>query len=147
MLQLVFQSGQDSYGLDISWIVEVLPCATLERVEGAQLEIAGLLLYRGTRLPVIDVAMLLTAQPARLWLSTRILILDMARASADLGLLGFMVERATEIISDQECAALAVGTISSADRAADQPSAIQSVNPKTILPESLKASLLALVRK
>ena len=135
MLQLVFQSGQDSYGLDISWIVEVLPCATLERVEGAQLEIAGLLLYRGTRLPVIDVAMLLTAQPARLWLS------------ADLGLLGFMVERATEIISDQECAALAVGTISSADRAADQPSAIQSVNPKTILPESLKASLLALVRK
>ena len=54
MLFILFQIGRDRYALAASSIIEVLPLMNLKRVPCAPVGVAGVLNYRGTPVPVID---------------------------------------------------------------------------------------------
>ena len=98
MLLLIFHAGGARYGLETSGVVEVLPAATLRPVPGKARHTAGLLYYHGTVVPVIDLNAVLTGEPSRARLSSRIVVVNF-RASDDANhLLGLLAECATETI-------------------------------------------------
>ena len=65
MLFLVFQLGPDRYALDAKRVAEVLPLVDIKSIPHAPNGIAGVFNYRGTPVPVIDLAQLTLGQPAR----------------------------------------------------------------------------------
>jgi len=94
MLCLRFTIGACSYGLDVSNLVELVPCVALSPIPRAPLFIAGRFNYRGDITPVVDVSCLCGLSPAKRSLSSRIAI-SSYRSSLMLGLL---LEGATETV-------------------------------------------------
>ncbi len=91
MLLLVFQSGNQRFGIDTAEVIEVAPplvCRTLPR---APAYVAGLAAYRGETVPVIDVSALLTGTAAPLLMSTRLVLVHYGDR-----ILGLLAERAVE---------------------------------------------------
>src|SRR5437868_3285926 len=74
MLVLTFQVGQERLALDVRRIIEVVPRVRLQRPAGAPEWLAGLFVYRGFVLPVIDLHSLAAAGPCPPCLSSRIII-------------------------------------------------------------------------
>ncbi len=97
MLFLVFQLGARRYAIDASQIVEVLPLVTINKVARAPQEVAGIFVYRGAPVPVIDLSQLLEGRPAEHRLSTRVIIVHDPH-SGDRRLLGLVAEKASEMI-------------------------------------------------
>jgi chemotaxis-related protein WspB len=130
-------------------VVEVTPCAILRQVPHAPSGLAGLLNYRGTVVPVVDLSVILNGAASRSRLSTRILLVDVAAAGAAPRLLGFMAERVTETVNCREedlqppgvapPQAPYLGKIMLAGQAM-----IQRLDPAAVLPEDLKQTLFAL---
>jgi len=98
MLFLVFQSGGHRYALDADRIVEVLPLVSVHEMARVPGEVAGLLIYRGASVPVIDLSQLLDGRPAVQRLSTRVVIAEYPLEDGERRLVGFIAERATETI-------------------------------------------------
>ena len=103
MLFLLFQIGSDPYALSAQEVIEVLPLMALRHLPHAPRGVVGLLNYRGEPVPVLDLSLLALDQPAAHRVSTRILIirwkLPESGATPAPGLLGLLVEHATETIS------------------------------------------------
>ena len=76
MLILTFTAGANRYAVDVGRIVELVPRVELRKVPHAPACLAGLLGYRGKIVPVIDLGILLDANPCRDRLSTRIILVD-----------------------------------------------------------------------
>ncbi len=95
MLVLIFQASNQSYALEVSCVEEVIPYVSLRPLPGAPDGVIGLLNYRGTVIPVVDLSNWMGGSPARNRLSTRMAIL---RVVADEGYFHFalLVEGATE---------------------------------------------------
>jgi chemotaxis-related protein WspB len=93
MLYLTFRIGDESYALDTAQIVEVLPLLRIMRVPNSPAGIAGLIIYRGRSVPVVDMSELLLGEPARPHISTRLILV---RHGAHL--LGLIAEQATEMM-------------------------------------------------
>jgi chemotaxis-related protein WspB len=91
MLFLKFRIGSESYALDTARIAEVLPLVEITRVPQAPAGIAGLINYRGASVPVIDLSELMMGEPARLHISTRLILVHYGEH-----LLGLIAEQATE---------------------------------------------------
>ena len=102
MLLLLFQLGQDRYALEAGLVVEVLPLVALKGLPGAPRGVAGLVDYRGTPVPVLDLSALALGVAAASRVSTRLLIVRYCAAQGGERLLGLVVERATEML---KCAA------------------------------------------
>ncbi|TFV89673.1 chemotaxis protein CheW [Oxalobacteraceae bacterium OM1] len=85
---LLFQIGNDRYGLRTERIVRVVPLVELKALPQAPAWVAGLMNYRGVPVPVVDLSQRATGQPAQPWFSTRIVLVHI-----DAGLLGLIVER------------------------------------------------------
>lgn len=98
MLFLLFQLGGDRYALDAGQVVEVLPLVALKALPGAARGVAGLLDYRGTAVPVVDLAALALGTAAAARVSTRLLIVRYPSPAGDKRLLGLLAERTTETI-------------------------------------------------
>ncbi|MBU4201291.1 MAG: chemotaxis protein CheW [Verrucomicrobia bacterium] len=153
MLLLIFQSGEDRYGLDASRIIEVVPLASLKHVPHAPEGMAGLLNYRGTIVPVMDLSALLTGTPSRARLSTRIVLVDVSPEDSPAPrILGFMAERVTETIryreQDLQVSGVAVpGAPYLGKIMLDQYAMVQRIDPAAVIPESLKATLFALAKE
>ncbi|QYM80440.1 chemotaxis protein CheW [Horticoccus luteus] len=98
MLFLLFQLGNDRYALAARDVVEVLPLLTLKAVPGAPRGVAGLMDYRGTAVPVIDLSALVIGRPAAQRISTRLLLARYTPRSGEERLLALMAERATEML-------------------------------------------------
>jgi chemotaxis-related protein WspB len=106
MLFLLFQVGAHRYAIDAGQVAEVLPLVPIAPIARAPDEIAGVLVYRGGPVPVVDLSQLLEGRPAARRLSTRIVIVHYPtgrRAGQDDGegetrLLGLIAEKATETI-------------------------------------------------
>lgn len=94
MLFIVFQLGPDRYALDAREIVEVLPLVSVKRLPHAPAGIAGVLDYRGTPVPVIDVSAMALGRASAQRLSTRIFIVQ----CADGHRLGLIAERANQML-------------------------------------------------
>jgi chemotaxis-related protein WspB len=89
ILFLLFRLGADRYALAADHVIEVLPMIDIKALPGSPPAIAGLIDYRGTSVPVVDVNALALGRPARSRLSTRILLCryDDASGSHQLGLI------------------------------------------------------------
>lgn len=89
ILFLLFRLGTDRYALAADQVIEVLPMLDIKALPGSPAAIAGLIDYRGSLVPVVDVNALALGRPARSRLSTRILLCryDVAGGSHRLGLI------------------------------------------------------------
>ncbi len=76
MLILTFTAGANRYAVDVGRVVELVPRVELRKLPHAPACLAGLLGYRGKIVPVIDLGILLDANPCRDRLSTRIILVD-----------------------------------------------------------------------
>jgi chemotaxis-related protein WspB len=77
MLVLTFQIGNDRLALDIRRVREVVPRVRLDRVAGSPTWLAGLFVYRGKVVPVLDLHRLLDAGDCPLHLSSRIILVPL----------------------------------------------------------------------
>ena len=98
MLFLQFQLGKDRYALDSSQVVEVLPLLGIKQIPHAPAGVAGAFNYRGKPVPVIDLSQLTLDRPARVHMSTRIVIVRQPGANGAQHMLGLIAERATETV-------------------------------------------------
>jgi chemotaxis-related protein WspB len=149
MLLLIFQSGQDRYGLDASRIIEVVPLAILKQVPHAPAGMAGLLNYRGIVAPVVDLSSILNGVASRARLSTRIVLLDVGDNAAASRILGFVAERVMETIAFREQDLQAPGvTVPGAPYLGkimlDCREMIQRIDPISVLTKELKEALFTL---
>ncbi len=74
MLVLTFQIGRERLALDVGRILEVVPRVRLQQPAGAPSWLAGLFVYRGQALPVLDLHRLMGAGECPALLSSRIVI-------------------------------------------------------------------------
>jgi chemotaxis-related protein WspB len=91
MLFLKFRIGSESYALDTAEIAEVLPLLEITHVPQAPVGIAGLINYRGRSVPVVDLSELMSGEPSRPHISTRLILVHYRGH-----LLGLIAEHATE---------------------------------------------------
>jgi chemotaxis-related protein WspB len=93
MLVLTFQTGSDRLALDVQRVREVVPCVRLQPVACSPSWLAGVFVYRGHVVPVIDLHRLLGAGECPAHLSTRIILVAHTLNGRDrvLGLLAAQV--------------------------------------------------------
>jgi chemotaxis-related protein WspB len=102
VLFLLCQLGAQRYAIDAHQIAEILPLVTISEMARAPEEVAGILVYRGTPVPVIDLSQLLERRPAERRLSTRVVMIHYPTRDGGTRLLGLVVEKATETIRREE---------------------------------------------
>ena len=76
MLLLTFKAGANRYAIDVARIIELVPHVELTTIPHAPSFLAGLLGFRGSVIPVIDLGLLLNSVPCRDCLSTRIILVN-----------------------------------------------------------------------
>jgi chemotaxis-related protein WspB len=96
ILFLVFQLGKDSYALASDQVVEVLSRFEVNPFPEAPHGVVGLLTYRGTPVPVIDLNLVASDQPLASQSGTRIIVVRYPDAPDQL--LALLAERATETL-------------------------------------------------
>src|SRR5215470_3063684 len=99
MLVLTFQVGGDRLALDIQHVREVVPRVNLQRVAGGPPWLAGVFVYRGSIVPVVDLHRLVGAGECPPHLSSRIVLVpDPAAGQGRLvGLLAAQVDNLQEV--------------------------------------------------
>lgn len=98
MLFLVFQIGRDRYALETGQIVEVLPLVRLKQIPQAPAGVAGVFIYHGAPVPLLDLVELTLGTPSRTRMNTRIILVNYAEDGGETHLLGLLAEQATETI-------------------------------------------------
>jgi chemotaxis-related protein WspB len=98
MLFILFQIGRDRYALSAGSIIEVLPLMNLKKVPCAPAAVVGVLNYRGTPVPVIDLNEMTVGQPAARRLSTRIILVKYPLDAEHSRVLGLIAEHATNMV-------------------------------------------------
>ena len=93
MLVLTFQIGTARLALDVRRVQEVVPCVRLEHVTGGPPWLAGVFVYRGRVVPVVDLHRLVGAGDCPPLLSSRIILIPYPPQSTEsfLGLLASQV--------------------------------------------------------
>lgn len=94
---VIFHLGKDRYGLSTRRLVRVLTLVELKRMPQTPAYVAGLMNYRGTSVPVIDLGMLACERPCDARFDTRILLTNYRADDGVDRLLGLMVERVAEV--------------------------------------------------
>ncbi|MBV8580714.1 MAG: chemotaxis protein CheW [Candidatus Eremiobacteraeota bacterium] len=93
MLYLLLALDADRYALNAGAIVEVVPLVALKAIPQAPHGVAGILNYRGTPVPVLDLCALALGRPARSRLTTRIVLVDYTDRRGAAHVLGLIAER------------------------------------------------------
>jgi chemotaxis-related protein WspB len=149
MTVLTFRVGAESLALSIRRVREVLPRVNLRSVGGSPDWLAGVFVYRGDVIPVIDMHRLTGACQCPPHLSSRIILVP--RPTSDgreqiVGLLATQVADIREIRADEsKFAAITAGT--GADLGpvvADGSGTLRLVDPDRLLPAAAWKQLLAL---
>ncbi len=102
MLFLQFVIDETRYLLAAGNIIEVAPLVPLQKQPNAPAYIAGLMNYRGSSLPVIDIAQLFAGHDAALRLSSRIVVVKLSLPDRKIRCIGLLLEKATEVLSLEE---------------------------------------------
>lgn len=140
MLALAFRAGDADLALAARDIVEVLPRVPLRAPVLAPPAVIGLLSFRGTLTPVVDLCLLVAGRPAARQLGSRIIVVEIRTPSASR-LVGLLAEDVCELVNSTD---LATG-LQLAEHPwlgrhlADQPGMPQLVEPAELLPEALLA--------
>lgn len=96
MLFILFELGTERYALEARQVAEVLPLVAIKQIPNAPAGVAGIVNYRATPLPVIDLSDMVLARSAQRRLSTRIIVVHYANGSGTTHLLGLIAEKVTE---------------------------------------------------
>jgi chemotaxis-related protein WspB len=96
MLVLTFQVGREALALDIRRVREVVPRVRLRPVSGAPEWLAGLFVYRGQAVPVLDLHRLAGAGECPPHLSSRIILVPHGGDGPE-GLLGLLATQVADI--------------------------------------------------
>lgn len=98
-LHLLIRLGDDRFAIDADVVVEVIPLVRLRALPGAPVGSAGVMIFRGDAIPVVDVSVIALgiATPTRLM--TRIVVVRYERESLDgaSSLLGLLVPEVMEV--------------------------------------------------
>ena len=148
MLFILFHLGSDRYALPARDVVEVLPLIQVKTLPGAPAGVAGLIDYRGTAVPVIDLTVMMFGRPAARRVSTRLLMLKYPLPRGGERLLGVITERATEMIAKEPADFQATGITTNVARflgpvAQDLRGMIQRVDVAGLLTDELRQALFA----
>lgn len=141
MLALAFRAGNADLAVAARDIVEVLPRMPLREPTLAPAAVIGLLPFRGTLTPVVDLCLLVAGKPAARQLGTRIIVVSMAAGSGGVRYVGLLAEDVSELI---ECSATTEG-LRLPEHAwlgahlAAHPGLPQLVEARELLPEALIA--------
>lgn len=95
MLYLLFHLDHDCFALDVARVREVLPLLEIRAIPRAPAAVAGVIVYTGATVPVIDLSELLLGRPAVQQFSTRIVLVHYPDADGNVHPLGLIAERAT----------------------------------------------------
>jgi chemotaxis-related protein WspB len=127
MLFLQFRLGQDLCALAAEHIVEIVPLVDIEQPRQG----APGFDYRGRFIPVLDLALRETGQPARRRMSTRIVVICSPWSDTDDALLGLIAEGASTMLRFEpaDFAPFAQGP--------DGP--VQRVEPRDLVPQEARA--------
>ena len=147
MLALTFQIGEDKLALDIRRVREVVPRVRLLRVVGAPDWHAGVFVYRGEVVPVVDLHRLAGAEPCPEHLSSRIILVAPRQAAAAERLVGLL---ASQVADTRELAlegrpAPRMGDVGKVDfgvLVADGDGVLRLFDPDRFLPETEWRQLL-----
>src|SRR5476651_999552 len=96
MLFLIFELGKDRYALDVRQIAEVLPLLGVKQIPKAPQAMNGLINYRGTAVPLVDLSQMTLGKASARRLSTRIVLVHYPDQTGRTRLLGLIAERATQ---------------------------------------------------
>jgi chemotaxis-related protein WspB len=98
VLLLTFHVGDERYALPCRAVVEVAPRVRMRALPRAPAFVAGLMSYRGSTVPVIDLGVLFVGRACAERMSTRVLVLEPSGS----GLVGVIAERVSELITVAE---------------------------------------------
>jgi purine-binding chemotaxis protein CheW len=93
---VVFQLGQESYGIDIFRVNEIIRLREITPIPKSESYIRGLVNLRGKTIPVVDLRIRLNLGSAEDTESTRIIVVD-----AESGNIGVVVDAVREVITLQ----------------------------------------------
>ena len=96
MLALTFQIGTNRLALEVREIKEVVPRVTLREAAYAPAWLAGVFVYRGQIVPVVDLHKLIVAVPCPDYLSSRIILVPLP-GDADQRLIGLLAGQVADI--------------------------------------------------
>jgi chemotaxis-related protein WspB len=91
-LYLLFRVGESAFAMHTSEVVEVLPLLSWTAVPQSARGVAGMFVYRGTPVPLIDLSQIISGSPAASRMSTRIVLI---RQNTSGRLIGLIAENAT----------------------------------------------------
>ena len=148
MLFLLFRLGLDRYALAAEQIVAVTPWLVLKAIPQAPLAVAGLCLYCGAPVPVLDLSALALGRPAVPLLSTRIVFVPYPHPDGEPRLLGLLAEGATQTLRLAESDFAPAGVRSAqapwlGPVAVDGGGLIQRIDIADLLPPALRALLFS----
>ncbi|MHB8520990.1 MAG: chemotaxis protein CheW [Limisphaerales bacterium] len=146
MLHLLFRLGKERYALPCRTVERIMPLVQLRSLPHAPAHVAGLLNYRGTIIPVIDLCTLTTGQPASFRLSSRIILAKYSSAGPASHLLGLLAEEVTETLplteADLSSSGLKVEDAPYLGKiATTEQGLVQNIEVEQVLPPSLRDSL------
>ncbi len=92
-LFLLLRLGEDRYAIDADSVVEVLPIVRLKCIPCAPNGVVGMMSFRGSAIPVVDLGIITYGTPTPSRMMTRILVVryEPAARQEDAGLLGMIV--------------------------------------------------------
>lgn len=146
MLMLLFKLDNSRFAIEAQRVVEVVPLAALEQVPKAPDCVAGLLDFRGSCIPVVDLCRLACQRDCRPTLTTRIVLVNYACADGATKTLGLLAEQVTETTRLDEdrfqSTELHVPDTPWLGRAARHDSSlVQRIDVDQLLPDSLRQQL------
>lgn len=95
VLYLVIRLGVDRYAIDTAAVIEVLPFVRLKALPGGPMGVAGVMNFRDSAVPVVDLNLLAIGAPTPTRLTTRIVVV---RYEEEASMLGLLVPEAAEVL-------------------------------------------------
>jgi chemotaxis-related protein WspB len=146
MTALLFGAAGQRYGLDVSQVIEVVPAVSLRTIPGVPDFVAGVFRYKGAIVPVLDLNKMLSGVSAEKRYSTRIVLVRYSPRPGSERVLGLLVERADQGLTDalgefQSSGIITPDTPFLGKLATLGSETIQFVRTEQLIPEALRERL------
>lgn len=140
MLALAFHVGELRLALPAAFVVEVLPRRELRPLALAPTGVVGLLPFRGTLTPVVDLCQLMLGRECAPLRSSRLIVVSLARPGGQR-LVGLLAENVLDLVATKHTLpGLRLPDVPwLGDHLAEQSELPQLLDPAQLLPEALAA--------
>lgn len=151
MLALVFQIGADRVALDVRHVQEVVPRVRLQTIRVGSSWLAGVFIYHGQVVPVVDLQRLAGGGECPSHLSSRIILVTQP-GSEEGRLLGLLASRVADL-KEVDPAGQPLMRLNGEEGTdlgpvlADDGGVLHLLDLDRLLPESMRRSLLAIGRE